>query len=733
MAMQEWFGQRLLVGVAMIGMFVGVPAFAQPPEAPVRPVVDTYHGVDVTDPYRWLEEDGDAEVRQWSAAQNAYAREILDGLPGVETIRKQVTEIMSAETPSYSSVAYHGGRYFAVKRQPPKQQPMIVVLTSLDDLTSERVVVDANAIDPSGSTAIDWYIPSPDGALVAVSLSVGGTEAGDVHIYETDTGREVHEVVPHTNSGTAGGDLAWTPDGRGFYYTRHPWKGERPDADRGFYQQVYYHQLGTSPEQDRYEIGRDFPRIAEIQLDVDDATGRVLALVQNGDGGEFAHYLRAPDGTWQQFSTFGDRTVHAAFGHDDDLFLISLRDAPRGKIEHIAIADLGQEVPTTIIDEGTDAIMTYFLTPPTVAVTPNRLYLVYQLGGPSEVRAFDHAGNLVAAPEPMSLASIVEIEAGAGDDLLFQSMSYLVPDAIYRFDAEDGSTEKTALASRPPVDFEDAEVVREFATSKDGTRVPVNIIRRKGTKLDGNNPCYALGYGGYGVSLAPRFQPLYRILLDRGFVVTVANLRGGGEYGESWHLEGNLTKKQNVFDDFAAVLHHLIDRKYTSRERLAIIGGSNGGLLMGAIVTQHPQLAKVVVSYVGLYDMLRSELSPNGEFNITEFGTVKNPDHFQALHAYSPYHRAEDGVAYPPMLMLTGENDPRVEPSQSRKMTARLQAATASDAPILLRTSDGSGHGGDTPLAEQIAQTVDAYAFMFDQLGIEAPSQPDSSQSGAGD
>ena len=262
--------------------------------------------------------------------------------------------------------------------------------------------------------------------------------------------------------------------------------------------------------------------------------------------------------------------------------------------------------------------------------------------------------------------------------------------------------------------------------SKRGT----GIIRRRSTQRNGNNPCYVTGYGGYGVSLAPRFQPLYRILLDHGFVVVVANLRGGGEYGESWHLEGNLTKKQNVFDDFAAVLNYLVERKYTSPEQLAILGGSNGGLLMGAIVTQHPQLAKVVVSFVGLYDMLRSELSPNGEFNITEFGTVKNPDHFHALHAYSPYHQVRDGVAYPPVLMLTGANDPRVEPSQSRKMIARLQSASSSDIPLLLRTSDDSGHGNDAPLSEQIAQVADAYAFVFSQLGIDASRPTGSAQAG---
>jgi prolyl oligopeptidase len=718
----------ILVGWLSWAGYVG-RASAEPPETPQRPVVDSYHGVDVTDPYRWLEDNDDAEVRAWSETQNVHARSILDSLPNVDAIRESVTAIMSAEFPSYWDARYRGGKYFAVKSQPPKQQPMIIVVDSLDDVTSERVIVDPNEIDPTGGTAIDWFIPSPDGKLVAVSMSVGGTEAGNTHIYDTQTGKEVFEVVPRTNTGTAGGDIAWSPDGKGFFYTRHPWPGEKPEQDLGFYQQVFYHELGTPAEQDRYEIGKDFPRIAEIQLDVDDDTGRIMATVQNGDGGEFAHYLRAPDGSWTQFSEFGDRTVQAAFGHHDDLFLISLRDAPRGKVQYIAIADLGKKDAETIIAEGEDAIATSFIGPPTMASTPDRLYLVYQLGGPSEIRAFDHDGKPAEAPQQLPLASTYELEPLEGNDLMFGSVSYTVPDARYVFRAAEGTTHKTALAAQSPVDLSDAVVVREFATSPDGTKVPVNIIMREGTERNGKNPLLATGYGGYGVSYAPRYQPLHRVLLDQGMIVAVANIRGGGEYGESWHLEGNLTKKQNVFDDFAAVLQHLIDRKYTSDERLAILGGSNGGLLMGAVFTQHPQLPQVVVSYVGLYDMLRSELSPNGEFNITEFGTVKNPEHFDALYAYSPYHRVQDGESYPAILMLTGENDPRVEPSQSRKMIARLQAANGSEEPILLRTSSDSGHGVDTPLAERIAQTVDMLAFIFDELGVDF--RPGSETQGA--
>jgi len=274
-----------------------------------------------------------------------------------------------------------------------------------------------------------------------------------------------------------------------------------------------------------------------------------------------------------------------------------------------------------------------------------------------------------------------------------------------------------------PISFADAEVKREFATSKDGTKVPVNIIERRGTKHDGSNPTLLYGYGGYGISQTPRFLgAMWRLWLDRGGVYAVANIRGGAEFGERWHTEGMLTKKQNVFDDFAAASQYLIDAHYTGHAKLALLGGSNGGLLMGAEITQHPQLARAVVSAVGIYDMLRVELDPNGSFNVTEFGTVKDPAQFKALYAYSPYHHVVKGTAYPAVMMLTGATDPRVNPMQSRKFAAALQAATsAKDHPILLRTNKNSGHGIGSSLDERIAESTDQLTFLFDQLGMQPP------------
>lgn len=709
---------RLTAAVLATVLHTGL-AIAAPPPTPKVPVTTEYHGVKVTEDYRWLEDWNNSDVRAWSEGQNAYARAFLDKLPDLAPIKNRVREIMTANVVTYYDLNQRGQRLFAMKNQPPKQQPFLVVMPSANRPDAERALVDPNAIDAEGLTAIDWYVPSPDGRLVAVSLSRGGSEAGDVHIYETTGGRQVHEVIPRVNGGTAGGDLSWSSDGTGFFYTRYPRGKERPAEDLNFYQQVYFHQLGTPTKSDRYEIGRDFPRIAEIQLDTDIKTGLVLATVQNGDGGEFAHYLRDMDRNWRQFSRFGDGTLVALFGSNNDLFLVSRAGAPRGKILHMPIDALDAARAKTIVPEGTNSIVTEFAGPPSILTTDTRLYVEYQLGGPSEIRVFDHTGKPAKSPKQLPVSSVSGLTKARGDDLLFNDSSFIDPPAWYRFDSKTGVTSKTALFTRSPVDYSDTKVIREFATSKDGTKVPVNIIMPKNAKLDGSNPCIVNGYGGYGVNITPRFSATRRVLLEQNVIYAVANLRGGAEYGEAWHRQGALTHKQNVFDDFAAVLKHLIDHKYTSMDHLGIIGGSNGGLLMGATLVQHPHLMKTVVSYVGIYDMLRVELSPNGAFNVPEFGTVANEAQFRALYAYSPYHKVENGVKYPSVLFLTGANDPRVDPMQSRKMTSRLQAATGSSAPILLRTSSTSGHGIGSSRDERIAETADVYAFLINQLGVK--------------
>jgi prolyl oligopeptidase len=694
-----------------------VPTVQGPPVAEQRPVTHTYHGVDVVDPYEWLENPADPAVQAWSDAENAYARRHLDALPNRAAIHARLQEILATPQRHFGAVQVRGGKLFALETLPPREQPFIVVLDDADAPDAARTVVDTTALDAEGGTSIDWFEPSPDGALVAVSLSRGGSERGDLHIFETATGAQRPDVVEHVNGGTGAGDVAWAPDSAGLYYTRYPRTGERPPADENFFLQVYFHALGRPVAEDRYEIGRDFPRIAEIRLDMDDASGRLLATVANGDGGEFALHVRARNGRWAQVTTFADDVVLGTIGPRGDLYMVSRKDAPRGKILRLRAAELNLARATVVVPEGPDSIVTSFLGSSSVAATASSLYVTYQLGGPSELRVFGLDGRPKDKPEQPAVSSIGSITPLTGDDVLFWRNSYTAPGAWYRFAAANHETHRTALADSSTIDASRWEVRREFATSRDGTRVPLNIVMPPGAALDGSRPCVLYGYGGYGVNIEPSFWSTGALLAERGVIYAEANIRGGSEYGETWHAQGSLTHKQNVFDDFAAAAGYLVAQRYTSTERLGIMGGSNGGLLMGATLTQHPELAHAVVSYVGIYDMLRVELSPNGAFNVTEFGSVQNAEQFAALYAYSPYHHVTS-TAYPATLFLTGANDPRVEPWHSRKMIARLQAANTGDRPILLRTSNTSGHGIGTALSEQIEESTDAWSFMFDALGV---------------
>jgi prolyl oligopeptidase len=704
---------RLLFVAGLMGGLAlsDLPADKSAPETPKKPVATNYQGVTVEDPYQWLEEDNAPQVKSWSDAQNQRTRQFLDKLPDRTAIEKQLTEWYAKTSPSYFSLVSRPGILFAMKFQPPKQQPLLVTLTSAEDPKSEKVVLDPNVLDAKGTTAIDWFVPSLDGKHVAMSLSKGGSEDGTLHFYQTATGKPLPDTIAHVQYPTAGGSAAWNAEGTGVYYTRFPRNGQRPDADLNFYQQIYFHKLGTSDTEDTYSLGKEFPRIAEIALQASRDGKYILATVANGDGGDFAHYLLGPDGTWKQITQFSDQIKIARLGRDNALYLLSRADAPRGKILRLPLEVPELKNAAEIVASG-DAVIEH-IVPGTDA-----LYVSDLLGGPSQIRRFDLNGkNQLVVPIPQ-ISAVQEMLALEDGSLLFRDVSYTEPAAWFHCANQETEPVKTALRSTSPVSFSDIEVTREFATSKDGTKIPLNIIFRKGMKRDGNNPTLLYGYGGYGISMSPNFEFTRRLWFDRGGVYVVANVRGGGEFGEDWHKAGNLTKKQNVFDDFAAAAEYLIKENYTRPEKLAIQGGSNGGLLMGAMITQHPDLMRAVVSQVGIYDMLRVELAPNGAFNVTEFGTVKDPEQFKALYAYSPYHHVTDGTKYPSILMMTGANDGRVAPYHSRKMTARLIAANKSGNPIFLRTSSSAGHGIGTALSERIKQLADIYAFLFEQLNM---------------
>jgi prolyl oligopeptidase len=708
-------GLILIAGIARAGD-PGAPPTAQ------QPVTDTYHGARVSDPYRWLENPDSKQVREWSAAQDERTRKYLDALPERGPIYDQLLRQISATSSSYHGLQVVGDRIFALYEEPPKQQAMVAVLTDAADPALARIIVDPNAINPKGTTAIDWFVPSPDGKWVAVSLSDNGSEDGTLHLFEVASGKEVGAPIPRVQFPTGGGSLAWSADGKGFWYTRYPGP-DRPREEQHFFQQVYFHRMGDDPNRDVYVLGKDFPKVAEIVLENRFNPNLVVASVANGDGGEFAHYLIDSSGVVRQVTHFEDKIVAATAGADGALYLVSRKNAPRGNLLKLrpGVVDLAQATvlvaePEAVILSGGQA------GGDPVAVTAHAVYVRELVGGPSRVAIFDHAGTPRGELPLPGLATVGEVEPLSDGTLLYSIETYLRPTYFSRYDETTARAGETKLAQTSPVSFADTEVLREFATSKDGTSIPLNIIRRKDTKLTGSNPVLLNGYGGYGISMTPAFLGAnVRLWLDGGGVFVIANLRGGGEFGESWHEQGALTHKQNVFDDFIAAAEYLIAHHYTDHEHLAILGGSNGGLLMGAAFTQRPELFRAVVSRVGIYDMLRVELDPNGLFNTTEFGSVKDPDQFHALYTYSPYHHVKKGTAYPAIFMATGATDGRVNPAHSRKMIARLQAATASGRPIYLSINSHAGHGIGSSLSIRVNQAADTYSFLFDQLGMRLP------------
>jgi prolyl oligopeptidase len=687
-----------------------------------RPVSDVYHHVTVTDPYRWLENGVDPKVHEWSAAQDLRARKYLDSRPLRAPIFKQLFSQFSATSSSYAGLRAVGDSVFAYYSQPPKQQPMIAVLTNAADPALARVIVDPNLLNAQGTTAIDWFEPSPDGKMLAVSMSENGSEDGTLHLFDVVSGKQIGPPIPRVQYPTGGGSLAWRADAGGFWYTRYP-GSDRPAVERHFFQQIYFHRLGDDPSNDSYVLGKDFPKVAEIKLDSRFNPQLVMVSVANGDGGEFAHYVIDARGAAQQITRFEDKVVAAAAGADGALYLISHQGAPRGKLLKLApgVTDLSRAL--TLVPES-DAVMLgsgEFGGEPLI-VTSNALYVRELVGGPSRVAVYDHAGKPAGIVPLPDVSAVNEVEPLSDGTLLYSVETYLRPPYFRRYDAKTAQASDTQLTQSSPVKFLDTEVVREYVKSKDGTAIPINIVRRKGAQLNGVNPLLLSGYGGFGISETPGFLgPDIRLWLDGGGVYVVANLRGGGEYGEDWHQQGALTHKQNVFDDFLSVAEHLIAEKYTDPAHLAIMGGSNGGLLMGAATTQRPDLFRAVVSRVGIYDMLRVELDPNGSFNTTEYGSVKDQEQFKALYAYSPYHHVKAATAYPAIFMATGETDGRVNPAHSRKMIARLQAATSSGKPILLSINAHAGHGIGSALSIRVNQQADIYAFLFDQLGMRLP------------
>ena len=715
---------RVLLVLALTASAALAATIPPPPPTPAGSTAEMIQDTRVLDPYRWLENWNDPKVKAWSDAQNARARTYLDALPYRGAVASRLATLIKAASPAYSQLQAHGARVFALYSDPKFQQPMLVTLNAAADPATRKPLVDPNAIDAKGLTSIDWFVPSPDGTKVAVSLSQNGSEDGTLHVYDVASAKEIDKPIPGVQFPTAGGSAAWTRDATGFWYTRYPGPGT-PEADRHFFQAVYFHKLGDDAAKDPLVLGpkNGLERVSEIFLDTLYGRDEGFVQVQRGDGNQWAFYVLPKSGAPVQIATYDDHFAFATLGPDGAVYAISRDGAPNGKIVRLkppfkpmALAKAPVIVPQSNVAILSGGAESHQLD---LALSRDRLFVRDIVGGPNQVRVFGLDGKPLGKLPLPDIAANTEIVPIASGDVLFNVETFLRPVYYALWHPATGKIEETALKVTSPVSYADAQVTRGFATSKDGTKVPVSIISRKGTKLDGRNPALLWGYGGYGISETPFFLgPNWRLWLDAGGVYADANIRGGSEYGERWHTQGMLLKKQNVFDDFAAVAQYLIDKGYTSHDKLALFGGSNGGLLMGAEITQHPQLARTVISAVGIYDMVRWENDPNGAFNASEFGTVKNPDQFRVLYGYSPYHHVVNGTSYPAVLLMTGATDGRVNPMHSRKFAAALQGATTSGLPVLLRTSANSGHGIGSSLDERIAERTDMLSFLFDRLGM---------------
>jgi prolyl oligopeptidase len=675
-------------------------------EARRVPVVSTYHGVEVSEDYRWLEDASSPETIAWTEEQAELTRAYFASLPWRGDLRGRVEGLLRADRSTYSSLAAAGDTYFVLKEQTPRQRPFLVTLTDLDDTSTERVLVDPEAIDPTGETAIDWFVPGPGGQQVAVSMSEHGTEDGTLFVYDVATGEVVGEPIPHVH--LMGGSMAWRPDGTGFWFTRC--------ADpAGFGQQVWYRDLeGGGEDRLDFPAGVADESIAENVLSASADGHWLMDRVQKGDGGEWQIFLRPQEGgEWWLLAEIPDNCPYAVLGADA-VYLLSRKDAPHGRILRLPLSHGATVTDAVVLVPTSDLVIE------DVAVTDATIWVADMDGGPQQLRAFALDGRPLPAPEvpPVSTVSAywARLVRLGRDRVAWQGESFTEPSTWWV--AADGEpARRTALTSDTPVDLSGYVVTREFATSWDGTRVPLNVIAAPGTPRDGTAPALLTAYGGYNISLVPHFSTERVLWLERGGVYVVANIRGGGEYGQEWHQAGRLGTKQNCFDDFIACADHLVDSGVTSRDRLAIMGGSNGGLLMGAVITQRPDLARACIAAVPVMDSLRSEITMNGRYNTTEFGSVEDPEHFKALLDYSPYHNVRDGVPYPAVLLTAGENDIRVDAWHAKKMTARLQAATSSGLPILLRMETGGHLSGS--LDQTIDETTDLYAFLFDQVGVE--------------
>ena len=720
-------GSRLLI--AFLILFIGVAALvfaedsragdsapsspAGPPKAKVAPVEDNVQGHKIVDPYRYLENPGDPDTKVYVEQELSYTRAILDPLPGRDKINARLSQLLEVGTVGAPQM---GGRYyFHTRREGNQNQPILYVREGVNGAINDedRVLVDVNKLSADGTVALDWWFVSEDGKYVAYGTSASGSEESTLHIVESATGK----VLPDTIDRTRFASVAWMKDSSAFYYTRHPKKGEVPDGEEVYHVKVFYHQIGSDPTKDPLIFGdRPNPQdIPNVTLSEDDRW--LLINVEHGwtRTEMFLQDLQTKNPPLE--ITTGKDFLYGAEFSEGKLYITSNEDAPHYRVFVADATNAKRDSWKELIPQ-TDAVLQY------ASVTGGKLLAQYEHNATSELKLFGLDGKKLA---DIPLPALGDVFSTSGrydrNEIFFGFQSFTVPPSVYRVDLADVKSALWAKVDAPSIDPSAYDVQQVWYTSKDGTKVPMFVVNKKGIEKNGKNPTLLTGYGGFNISLKPTFNRSMYLWMEHGGIYAVANLRGGSEFGEDWHRAGMLEKKQNVFDDFIAAGEYLIAQKYTDKDHLAIQGGSNGGLLMGAMITQRPDLFRAVVCAVPLLDMLRYQNFQIAKLWIPEYGSAEDAKQFEWLYAYSPYHHVKAGQEYPAILFMTGDTDTRVDPMHAKKMAALMQAEAKNGAsqqrPILLRIETKAGHGQGKPVTKQIEENTDMYSFLFWQLGVK--------------
>ena len=673
----------------------------RPPPTRTGAVVDTLHGRVIPDPYRWLEDQEGQETRRWIEAQNAYTESVLGRGPGREVIRNRLAELMKVDVVGTPMLA--DGRYFFSRRL--KDQELSVIYMREGHDGDDQVLIDPHPWSADHSTRAGLVSVSHDGELLIYAVREGGAGETEVRFFDVDERQDLPDRLERARYF----GVVLAPDKKGVFYSKFSNIGAR----------VYYRALGGDPADDEMIFGEGYGPDKLIAVDVSD-DGRYLGIIvfhgsaaqktefyvkDLGEGGPIETVVNDIDAGF--FPTFAG----------DNVILQTDWNAPNGRVLRVALDRPEREYWLEIIPEREGVIQRISeVFTSGVAAVGKRLFVSYLDRVMSRVEIYDINGNSEGAISFPAIGSVREIVGPwDGDEAFVPFSSFHISTTIYRYNVSAGTRSVWAKLD-VPVATEDVEVKQVWYKSKDGTRVPMFLVHRRDLTLDGTNPTMLTGYGGFGASLTPAFSATAMFAVENGFVYAVANLRGGGEFGEEWHRAGMLENKQNVFDDFIAAAEWLVGNGYTNPSKLAIVGGSNGGLLVGAAMTQRPDLYRAVICTYPLLDMLRYHKFLMGRFWISEYGSADDPDQFQYLYEYSPYHKVSPGTEYPAVLFITGDADTRSAPLHARKMTASVQAATASDRPVLLKYDTKSGHMGGRPLSELIDEWTDVYSFLLSQL-----------------